>query len=580
MNLFAQIVINSAVVEFVDFSDRLKPYFNVFGLPYQIVDRAFERINKCCLEAPLIILAHGNLQANGEQCFWSEELSYLHDAAASGVGIVSFDLDSLSALKLGELDFSREKQVVDKLVFSAFPHFITMTHEPDEIIVLPSELNPEAAVSVRPVRLNEDMQILLTAGEDPYLAYLCKGKTRIVQWLGNEWMDPCVLGPMRGMDDLLWRSLVWAAKKPFLLREIPPFATMRVDDCVGDHGQYKELPFFWVELANRYGFKPWLGFFHETISEKAVSKLKQLLEEGKATAQFHGVYLFGTVYKTSDSSTEGIQRLIDAWKTKHQWTLPLSLYFIPHNYDLSDQSFAVLERLGVQAIGLPYPVNSGGGAVSHTTPWISAGPYRLNESGTDGVPWSGKRMNVPIYYADWLGQEGTPCSFFNLLTEIRDVNGYEWFNYSDGKEQYTNVEAAVHRGAAILKRCFDSKIPGNLFTHEDSWRGKFLANITPEHWEAMISGIVSAIADYSPRFITMDESVLYVRSLHMSSLKKAVLHSDGKLVLSFEGSTDVPTDIALYTEKSGTIIREWITIPSFAKHLNYVYDTEHTSTVF
>jgi len=30
-----------------------------------------------------------------------------------------------------------------------------------------------------------------------------------------------VLGPIEGMDDVLWRGLVWAARKPFVIRGLP-----------------------------------------------------------------------------------------------------------------------------------------------------------------------------------------------------------------------------------------------------------------------------------------------------------------------------------------------------------------------
>jgi hypothetical protein len=37
-------------------------------------------------------------------------------------------------------------------------------------------------------------------------------------------------GFLRGADDLFWRSLVWAARKPVSLRGYPRFWAMRMDD--------------------------------------------------------------------------------------------------------------------------------------------------------------------------------------------------------------------------------------------------------------------------------------------------------------------------------------------------------------
>ena len=66
-------------------------------------------------------------------------------------------------------------------------------------------------------------------------------------------MAVAVKGPLAGLDDLVWRSPVWAARKPFAMRGLPNFAILRVDDCEG--------PFWWAHIANEVGFKPRLGPF-------------------------------------------------------------------------------------------------------------------------------------------------------------------------------------------------------------------------------------------------------------------------------------------------------------------------------
>jgi hypothetical protein len=50
-----------------------------------------------------------------------------------------------------------------------------------------------------------------------------------------------VKGPLSGLDDLVWHSTAWAARKPFIMQGMPPFLTMRVDDV--------NSPFDWIHVA-------------------------------------------------------------------------------------------------------------------------------------------------------------------------------------------------------------------------------------------------------------------------------------------------------------------------------------------
>ena len=47
------------------------------------------------------------------------------------------------------------------------------------------------------------------------------GRGRAVQFASYEWMSPSIRGPLRGLDDLVWRSLAWAARKPFVMQGAP-----------------------------------------------------------------------------------------------------------------------------------------------------------------------------------------------------------------------------------------------------------------------------------------------------------------------------------------------------------------------
>ncbi|WP_315910907.1 DUF4082 domain-containing protein [Xylanibacillus composti] len=565
MELRTLIIVNRLSERYREFEAFILPYLKVFGVPMRIMDRSDRHLAQSILAHPLIIIGHEDIQAQGGDSWSTKEEDAFREALQAGCGIVNFDPASMETFGIGSRLAGCE--IVSKLKFSTTRHYITLLHEEDIKLKSHAEENllrlPVVAPDSQAVKLLEgEQQPLLMAKND--------GCGRIVQWTSYQWIAESILGTIAGMDDLMWRSLVWAARKPFVMREIPPFATLRVDDCVGQCGHYKNDPFGWVDIANKYGFKPWLGFFYETITDAAVDKMKQLTRGGMASVQFHGMYLFGTVYKPIETGAEIIRRIMQAWMEEHQWKEPLSIYFIPHNYDISEDALTVIQEFGVQVIGLPYQVNSGGGARDPNNKWLQSGPYRLLATGTDGIPWSGRKQSASIYYSDWLStQDRRHGTIFNVLTEIRDVNGYEWFNYGDSNEQYEDIDAAIKRGIDIFKRCYESKIMGNLFTHENTWRGKFIANIPPDSWEKMLGGIAAYLSLYRPRFVLLDEAVQYIKALYTSAITEIYLQDKDMLKISVAGECPVSTELAIYDERDGVILKEWATCPPFEREQQF-----------
>ena len=84
---------------------------------------------------------------------------------------------------------------------------------------------------------------------------------------------------MYGADDLVWRSIVWAARKPFVMQGLPPFVTMRVDDESG--------PFNWMHVANEFGIEPWAGLFYHNVDDVESADLAALTNAGDATVSIH-----------------------------------------------------------------------------------------------------------------------------------------------------------------------------------------------------------------------------------------------------------------------------------------------------
>src|SRR5262249_16678826 len=101
---------------------------------------------------------------------------------------------------------------------------------------------------------------VLAEGPDgaPLLVAAGLGQGKVVQWLLSPkvWTHP-YLGHARGLDDLLWKGIAWAARKPFVMKAMPPFVRARFDDCYGWWRDAADLA--WVDVWNAHGHVPSLS---------------------------------------------------------------------------------------------------------------------------------------------------------------------------------------------------------------------------------------------------------------------------------------------------------------------------------
>ena len=115
-------------------------------------------------------------------------------------------------------------------------HFITHVRVPGEEVTFlrPTPLRP--ATGGRALLTGAAGEPALLAGRHGYAkAELWQG--RWAHWCLSQqlWLND-YLGHANGLDDLFWRAIVWAARKPFAMKAMPPYVTMRVDDCQGQGG--------------------------------------------------------------------------------------------------------------------------------------------------------------------------------------------------------------------------------------------------------------------------------------------------------------------------------------------------------
>jgi hypothetical protein len=484
---------------------------------------------------------------------------------------VSFD-PLLSAWLLTGRGDEPASRPVHEIVIGSEEHFITALQEGGQVYPLGESLDAPDLSALKGLSL-------LSAGGMPFLVAASLERGRTLHWSTPHWLFTRVLGPMAGLDDLFWRGLAWAARKPFVLRGLPPIVTMRVDDVAGRGVLFDQSPLYWVENAIHSGFKPWLGLFIYNLTSQTVSQLHGMIQSGDATAFPHA---FGRPPRTpeidfpyyedalpfrADSYDEFIyfdhQRGIpfsDAEVAKglaavDRWyhamaPLPMSTVALPHWYELgSNASAHIRTKWGAEFIGDVIAPDS---PLVLGVPWLKVGPYRKYEEPGDAYPHSGlNRSGRPLYYADFVNLGGS--LFFNCVTEIRDVTGYEWSPDND-------VQATVRRGVSQILRAIDGMALATLFTHETD----FIYKIQPENWAAIMRGVEREIRSRGPIQMTLDDGIRTVRATHTSSLASCDFDAQsGKVNVRFTGSADVPTGLYLYTGEGDAVETRLVEVPAF-----------------
>ena len=540
MRTDALVLVNSASAEYVDFQHYIQPYLDNFGVPYEVRDIATSPVPANVGDYSLLITGHRQLDVGGTYLDAAEQ-DAIAAAVNHGTGLVNLDNDLWTVAGAPRYQFVQSvfnfarggsttgSGVTFVAAGGGSASYITARHAVGETI-------STGVMGLARISLPSTATGLAFSGDQPVVAVTSLGAGHAVQWGSYDWASHSVLGPLKGLDDVLWRSLAWAAHKPFVMQALPPLATMRVDD--------EEGPFSWVSTANQFGFKPWVGLFLNWVNDTEAADLSAFVNDGQATAGVHAFEtddwfysVTGTAQNYSDTTMTANFAYATDWMATRD--IPISKFVVSHYYVLGTNVFTGLQAWGVEYVGTVVKP----GDWYTTSPWLDEGPYRRFETGAANSPG-------PLYYADFVDGHSW---LFNCLTEIRDENGYEWYPNND-------VAATIGHGTRQLTRAFDSRVLGTLFSH-----GEFVHAITPANWSDILQGIDTNIAGYDPVYLTMDDACRYVRAVTTSEIASGTHDAAAQTATTvLTGSSDVATVFSLFTQNGDQIEERRVDVPAFA----------------
>jgi hypothetical protein len=358
-----------------------------FGIPFmvQLVDPVWADST-----AAKEVLSHAAvmLPQSGTWTKLSESYSaQLKQAVTEGLGVVCYEpqVELLPGWmqQMCKIDPSSIRHdTFSELITRNNDHFITWTRPLNEIVW--SDLKLDYAVCRNNGGGTEEGIPLLESGAGDALIFLgyavasatAKNKLQLVSGCGGtgkivlfpfsiELFTMEYLGHACGADDIFTRSLIWAARKPFLTWSMPPKAGLVIDDCSGSYDH-----FGYLEVMNKHGWSPYVGLFTDTIDEVAhedihmqAKKLRAGWVDGTIDIGFHALryndsFCFNHLEQRPRTTSELQSRFADWDRYEKQWGVKHSPWAHPHFGEIGSNAIPYYLERGIEFLTYLLPLDA------------------------------------------------------------------------------------------------------------------------------------------------------------------------------------------------------------------------------
>ncbi|MCM8784796.1 MAG: hypothetical protein NC827_01335 [Candidatus Omnitrophica bacterium] len=528
------------------------------GFYYKIIDLSFERFFEREIEnTNLIVIGQEGLGFS----LGKLETDILIKNLYSGVGIVIFDgyissypFDFLKNIKIEEFIPKRTSKI--KLEKNSWICQGTYNDEfelKNEIIFYSVKFDNRAW---KVFLYNEDGQ--------PCGIYGRFGKGKIVLFLTSAglWQDD-VLGHTEGLDDVFFRSLIWASKKPFITKTMPPFITARIDDVSGSGSKvvkYKETVerFKYVDILNRYKIVPNLGLFIDDIEKDDILSIREKYFEKQAEFSPHAfsdpvnkneypIYMKHNGQEFSDNELKENFNRVDI--KFELFGIKPSITLNAHFGEVGIKSLSYLKErnqnflMNIIRVGKAYSDPK-----SHI--W-DLKPYNKINFSLSEIPEDNDFFNVlslPLKIEEKSSNEKNPD--FDFL--------YKCTNFWN-ENNSTDTKRAIKRGIFQIKRGLENKFFGCLMTHEQR-----ISFLKIEEWEEIIKGIINSIGMKNKIFKNYDYISLYAKNLKSISIEK--IDFDKNLEIILKGGTKINLYLYIFYDRDDEVIENFLEIPPFESY--------------
>lgn len=578
-------------------------YLEHLQVPYRVIDVSATAPPDLSL-VPLVIAGHRGLNLSTA---WRQAIQ---SAVQAGTGFVNLDWDTnigsnshMQAIfgATGSVAGTAGTSITLPATFlpdGATPHYIMAlqvrfpsTPPGDFIYQFHTDDNDVQGTATSTVLLNGHGTVLALIGSDPLLTVTTFGSGRAVNFGTYDYLRADRFGFVMGLDDLFWRSLVWAAKKPFVLRGYPRLFAIQQDDPVAGWadriGDLSDPSLTGAVQSDGTG-GPWkvTGMIQTDDMDPGSAERQQVITyiaAGRLQVTPHTVTggSGGDLYWTGETPTalndsQWLANLnsLMAYQQGNGATgsfngtsdfMPFGSSMVPHFWDLSNNTgFDLWNSIGIRYIteiqkpGIYFEQTPAKGPAQR----LMLHPFRIYElPPTYGNP----NERWPIYWADdytVASRAGLPSkTFFGFATQLLGFTypsfDAVWPRSIDGISFATSLE----NWQVYAWRFWSSMAPVQVYTHD----GGNMANSTDQERQQLITTLSPWLTARGVRHTFMQDLGAYMRARTKSVLNSGTV-SPSTITLTFSGSaTDVngatiaTKTLVYYGDNEGSVVN----VPGF-----------------
>jgi hypothetical protein len=527
------------------------------GLPYQVLDLALTGLTLetlADLRAVLLAQAHLGLSLP------TAGAEAIDSAVRAGLGLICFDSD-LAAYNqpLGHmLGLTGEALSIpcSRVRLAHDQHFITGTRQAGETLVF---TEPVGFTRLDAPSLAGSADCLLLSGDGwPALVARQVGRGRVVTWtLHPQVWSNAYFGHAMGLDDLFWKGIVWAARKPFVMKAMPPFVTYLEDDGSSSYNHFRYLDIF-----NDHGYLPHIELhvldidkvMHDVGGQDSQA-IKAKFDAGLATFGAHAFTYNHHIYfdhagrrPYADAVlAENFRRVDEKFRS---WGVTLSRFANPHFGEVGLNALPYLRERGVEFTGALLPF---------------------------GVAWFEERLELKELKLAPYGRSGFVLDYMpdhpeffgvNALIMPRQMTGvpmvaseFLWNNtiFWDEHPEGNDLPGAADQALAQMRLGLDSLFFGELYTHEQR-----IAVLSMPELEDILKLIDRGLAKHS--YVNRPYAYIaeYARSKVESRLTDVSVNAGGQVTCDLGGRTTLTTSVYLFTETDGVLRQDFVEVPPFS----------------
>ncbi|MDO9464268.1 MAG: hypothetical protein Q7J67_03125 [bacterium] len=546
---------NLAVLTVIDSSKKEFPYvkqgfflaFRHLGIPYRTIDLSKENLTPGKIaDCRAVVIAQEGI---GEKFSSADGDSIKKSVEESGVGLINFDhrLNSypsvLRNILIGtnkNIKFNASKGLKIKDTH----HFITETYQENQ----KTEFLQDIEVAILSSSFEKD-NLISSLENYPVLNLSRLGKGRVIQFFISPRMWHCeYFGHLHGLDGLFYKSIIWAAKKPFLMMAMPPFVTARIDDCSGSESHYitngksAALNFRYIDTLNKYGYIPNIGPFLDDITDSDGKIIKKKYD--KKLAEF-SPHAFG------ESKDRKIKSMIYMKHNGEEYTKKE----LTRNFEKVDRKFSSWGIKPSRVLNAHYCETG-----INSIPFLKKREQNLlmgisvlfgkrysDPSPENWKPYGIKRRDGKYaFIADYMPDYP---EFFNLSNAFPYEERIDFLHGNtkfEGENKKNAIEDAIKKGVEIITLGLDSLFFGCLLTHEQR-----ISAMNAEEWEQVLKGIDKLTSKYKKIFKGYDYIAEYAKSRYDTKITEANYNSTTEqMILKLKGKSSLPLKVYVYNDES------------------------------